>query len=188
MLWFTSDQHYFHDKIRFYSKRPFLSVEDMNEALIKNWNAVVKPNDEVWDLGDFSFGDYEKTVSVLKRLNGRHNFVMGNHDKVITKNKEELLKSGLLISIQDYKEIKYENKTLILFHFPIKSWNKKHHGSIHCFGHVHSSMPAFAKSVDVGIDNKEITSEYRPISFDELVEFMDKREDIVVDHHDGTRA
>lgn len=182
-LYFCSDLHIHHKNIILYSQRPFSDVQDMNEALIKNWNAVVKPNDEVWDLGDFSFGTYEQTCSVLKRLNGKHNFVMGNHDKVIIKNKENLISSGLVQSIQDYKEVKYGGKTLILFHFPIKSWNKKHHGSIHCYGHVHGAIPAFAKSIDVGIDNKEITSEYRPISFDELVLFMEPRQDVVVDHH-----
>jgi hypothetical protein len=44
-------------------------------------------------------------------------------------------------------------------------------------------MKAFAKSVDVGVDNKEITSEYRPIHFDEVYEFMKDREDVIVDHH-----
>jgi calcineurin-like phosphoesterase family protein len=188
-LHFCSDFHFYHSRIIEYSKRPFSSVEDMNEALIKNWNTVVKPNDEVWDLGDFSFGDYNKTVSVLKRLNGRHNFVMGNHDKVITKNKEELLKSGLLSSIQDYKEIKYNGQMIVLFHFSLRVWNKSHHSSWHAWGHSHDSLSQpYGKSIDVGVDSKVITNEYRPISFDEMKEFMDKIEIKVVDHHDGTRA
>lgn len=183
MLWLISDTHWGHKNIIEYSKRPFSSIEDMDEALIKNWNALVQPNDDVWHLGDFAFMKYMQFTTVLRRLNGKINVVLGNHDKVIIENKKDLLTSNLLNSIQDYKEVKYEGKNLILFHFPIKSWNKKHHGAIHCFGHVHSAIPAFAKSVDVGVDNKEITSEYRPISFDELVKFMDKRPDVIVDHH-----
>ena len=33
-IWFTSDTHFFHDKIVEYSQRPFASVEEMNEGLI----------------------------------------------------------------------------------------------------------------------------------------------------------
>ena len=37
-IWFTSDTHFFHDKIVEYSQRPFASVEEMNEELIARWN------------------------------------------------------------------------------------------------------------------------------------------------------
>jgi calcineurin-like phosphoesterase family protein len=159
----------------------------MDEALINNWNAIVKPTDEVWDLGDFSFGTYNQTVSILKRLNGKHNFIMGNHDKTITKNKHDLLSHGYFNSIQDYKEIKFNRKHLVLFHFGQRVWNRSHHSSIHLYGHSHGSLPPFGKSVDVGVDCKEITSEYRPVSFDEVVSYMDKRVFSAVDHHDGMR-
>jgi len=187
MLWLTSDNHFFHDKIRIYSSRPFSSVEDMNEALIKNWNQVVQPNDEVWDLGDFSFGNYEQTCSILKRLNGKHNFIMGNHDKIIAKNKEDLLKSGYFQSIQDYKHLKFNNQSIILFHFACRVWDKSHHGSWHLWGHSHNSLPPYGKSFDVGVDSTVITTEYRPTSFDEVKQYMDKIEIKVVDHHDGSR-
>lgn len=184
MLWLISDLHYFHKSICLYSNRPFSSVEDMNEALIKNWNAVVKSNDEVWNLGDFSFGTYDQTCSILKRLNGKHNFVMGNHDKVISKNKDDLLKSKLFSSIQDYKEIKYNEQNIVLFHFSLRVWNKSHYGSWCLWGHSHGSLlQPYGKSIDVGVDSKIITNEYRPISFDEIKVFMDKQSMKVVDHH-----
>ena len=45
------------------------------------------------------------------------------------------------------------------------------------------SLPPFGKSVDVGVDCKEITEEYRPIHLDEVLKYMSKRDSKVVDHH-----
>ena len=56
-IWFTSDTHFFHNNIIDYCKRPFVNAEEMNEYIIKQWNSVVKPQDEVYHLGDFAFGN-----------------------------------------------------------------------------------------------------------------------------------
>ena len=54
MLYFTSDHHFWHTNIIQYCNRPFVSIEEMNEVLIQNWNDLVLPEDEVYYLGDFS--------------------------------------------------------------------------------------------------------------------------------------
>lgn len=59
-------------------QRPFASVEEMNETLISNWNAVVTPQDKVYVLGDVVFG--RKNLPMLNRLNGTKSLVRGNHD------------------------------------------------------------------------------------------------------------
>jgi calcineurin-like phosphoesterase family protein len=182
-LLFSSDLHFHHKKICEYSGRPYSSVQEMNEALIKNWNEVVEPNDTIWTLGDFSFGNYQEITSVLRRLNGNHNMVLGNHDQTLIANKDDLLQSGLVKSIQHYKELKYNGNFIVLFHYGQRVWNKSHHGSIMLYGHSHGSLPPFGKSVDVGVDSKEITSEYRPVSIDEVVKYMKNRQGEVVDHH-----
>lgn len=51
----------------------------MNEALITNWNNVVKPNDTVFHLGDFAFGGSYIWNNVLSRLNGNIHLILGNH-------------------------------------------------------------------------------------------------------------
>lgn len=186
-LFFTSDLHFFHKNIIQYSKRPFTSVEEMNEALIKSWNYMVQPNDTVWSLGDFSFGNYQLTTGVLSRLNGNHHMVLGNHDQTIIANQDNLISSGIVKSIQHYKEIKYNGQLIVLFHYGQRVWNKSHHGSIMLYGHSHGSLPPFGKSVDVGVDSKEITSEYRPVSINEVISYMKNREGEVVDHHNKNR-
>jgi Predicted phosphoesterase or phosphohydrolase len=186
-VWFISDTHWGHKNIIQYSNRPFASVEDMNEKLIENWNSLVKAGDIVWHLGDFSFQSYKDFVPTLLRLNGTINVVLGNHDQVIEKHSQDLRRIKLN-SIQNYAEIKVPGAPMIvMFHYGQRVWNKSHHGSIHLYGHSHGSLPPFGKSVDVGVDCKEITHEYRPIHLDEVVAYMSKRQGEVVDHHDGRR-
>ena len=54
MIWFTSDLHLGHRAVINFQDRPFGTVEEMNEALIKNWNFLVAKNDTVYILGDIS--------------------------------------------------------------------------------------------------------------------------------------
>ena len=53
-VYFTADQHFSHAGIIGLCKRPFRSIEEMDEAMIANWNTVVGPDDDVWHLGDFA--------------------------------------------------------------------------------------------------------------------------------------
>lgn len=181
--WFTSDTHFGHANIIKYSSRPFTNVDAMNEALIRNWNACVKPDDDVWHLGDFAFMKLTQVENVLRRLNGSKNVVLGNHDSVVENNQEKLLSSGLLSSVQNYKEITVNGRFIVLFHYGQRVWNRSHRGSIMLYGHSHGSLPPHGRSVDVGVDCKELTDEYRPVSIDEIVAYMDKRVPEVVDHH-----
>lgn len=182
--YFTSDNHWFHRRIIEYSNRPFNSVEHMTEEMIARWNGQVNRDDTVYHLGDFAFGKIEQIESVLSRLNGIKHFINGNHDKEVKKNRQRLLAGGVA-SIKDYDEIYVNNQFIVLFHYGCRVWNKSHHGSWLLYGHSHGSLPPFGKSVDVGSDAPFITgkAEYRPFSFYEIKEFMDKQISEKVDHH-----
>ncbi len=75
-----SDTHFGHKNIIDYCNRPFKSTEEMDEALIKNWNETVSNDDVVIHLGDFGLGKKEYIASIAKRLNGKKILIMGNHD------------------------------------------------------------------------------------------------------------
>src|SRR5687767_6574594 len=77
-IFYTADSHWFHKLM--VTRRGFSSVEEMNERLIENWNAVVKKGDRVYHLGDVSLGKPEPTAEILGRLNGTIYLVRGNHD------------------------------------------------------------------------------------------------------------
>ena len=49
---FTSDLHFGHERVIKFDNRPFKSVEEMNEELIKRWNNKVDRGDLVYVLGD----------------------------------------------------------------------------------------------------------------------------------------
>jgi calcineurin-like phosphoesterase family protein len=180
---FCSDTHFGHSRIIKYSNRPYTDVEEMNEKMRAEWNALVKPGDNVYHLGDFAFMPFEKLHKYTWSLNGNIHLIKGNHDKEIDRNQRELLKQGKFVTIQHYRELKIAGKMLVLFHYGQRVWNKSHHGSIHLYGHSHGSLPPHGLSVDVGVDCKEITPEYRPIHLDEVLQYMSKREQAVVDHH-----
>lgn len=177
--WFTSDMHVFHKNITKYSGRPYDSVEEMTEELIKNWNFRVKPKDEVWNLGDFSFGNHEQTKHLIARLNGQHHFIFGNHDQIIEKNKDL---QYMFRSIQHYKEIKIDGQKIVLCHFPLLTWNKAHRGAWMLHGHCHGSVNYLnvgTTRIDVGVDNFN----YRPVSFEEIRHKLKDCSYTPVDHH-----
>ena len=80
--WVISDTHLFHARIIEYCQRPFSTVEEMNQVIMKNWNQVIARDDIVYVLGDFCFGNKEKLKEVVSQLNGRKILILGNHDKL----------------------------------------------------------------------------------------------------------
>ena len=77
---YIADLHFGDENIIAYDNRPFLSVSEMNEALIERWNRVVGKDDLTWILGDFCVGSAEDWAGILDRLNGRKALIVGNHD------------------------------------------------------------------------------------------------------------
>lgn len=58
--------------------RPWDTIEEMDEAMIKNWNSVVRPQDKVYHLGDVVIN--RRAFPTLARLNGDKVLIKGNHD------------------------------------------------------------------------------------------------------------
>ena len=164
-IFFTSDSHFNHKNVISHCNRPFELVEEMNEKLIENWNSVVSKNDHVYHLGDFSLGNETETLYVLNQLNGNKFLVLGNHDYVIQKNKSIQNKFSW---IKDYYNLILDDKQMIcLFHYPIQSWRKKQHGSIHLHGHSHGEMPSEnIKRYDVGVD----TNDFTPVNLEVIID------------------
>jgi calcineurin-like phosphoesterase family protein len=148
----TSDLHLSHGKILKYfpESRPFNSKEEMNEDIIKKWNCMVQPKDTTYILGDVAFCHPIEAMQLLDRLNGKKILIVGNHDHI---NLKEPAFRSMFESIHDYLEIKRNKTTIVLFHYPIYSWNKKHYGSIMLHGHSHGRhIPVDGRIADVGLD------------------------------------
>lgn len=175
-VWVTSDCHYGHTKLAFY--RGFGSLEEMNEKLIENHNALVQKNHSVYILGDFSFYKDEMIAQVLERLNGRKFLIFGNHDYAIRKS-FQLQK--MFVKCLDYYELKANGNKLCMSHYPMMAWNRHHYGSIMLHGHCHGSMnyPFTGRIMDVGVDVHDL----KPLNVDDVIERMLKIQPHVIDNH-----
>lgn len=81
-IFFTSDLHFSHRNVIEYCQRPFKDIDEMNEAIVSQWNSQVKTEDIVYVLGDFSLNPNAMSL-FFPRLNGSKVLVAGNHDQVI---------------------------------------------------------------------------------------------------------
>ena len=79
MIWLTSDYHFGHNKDFIWKARGFSSVEEMNQEIIKRHNSIVKPDDDVYCLGDLMLSDNEAGIKCFCSLNGKFHLVRGNH-------------------------------------------------------------------------------------------------------------
>jgi calcineurin-like phosphoesterase family protein len=133
---YIADLHFGHFNIIRYDNRPFKTVEEMDETLIKNWNKAVSNEDVVYLLGDISWHDDNKTVEIFKQLNGTKILIKGNHDNI--KRGSALVK--YFTSIQDYAELYLDKKNkVVMSHYPMPFWNGQFRDTVHLYGHVHNS-------------------------------------------------
>lgn len=195
MIWFTSDTHFGHKNVLKYCGRPFKTVEEMDEALIANWNAIVKPDDVIYHLGDVAMS-IKAVKRVLPRLNGHKILIVGNHDLMYdyfegtrgkaytTRMEAEYKAAGFAEIYNSGHVITVAGVTLRLSHFPAKSsysdnrYNKhearipKDDDIITICGHVHQEWLKKNKSINVGVDVRD----FKPLSLiDLLMELQDER-------------
>ncbi len=162
-VFFTADPHFFHEGIIGHCGRPFKDAQEMGEALIRNWNAVVPRDGQVFVLGDMFWkkGDMEKCERVMQRLNGKKWLVAGNHDLF---SREDYLALGFE-DARDYLEASLEKQVLVLSHYPLLEWNGFYRGYWHLHGHVHGRGSHFSfRALDVGVD----ANNYVPLTWREV--------------------
>ena len=169
-VFFTSDLHIGHRNIIKLCDRPYDSIEEMDEALVENWNSVVGKNDRVFHVGDFAYRcSVQHAQEILVRLNGQKFAILGNHDQ-------------LAYQLDDWQwvrqhEIRKINKQKIHFyHWPLLEWQGSYGGGWMIHGHQHNKdLEAYKANrhsnriMDVGVDMHG----YAPIHFDELAIHMD---------------
>ena len=163
-IFLIGDLHFNHRNIIKYCSRPFDSVEDMNEQLIKNWNSVVEKNDIVYVVGDFALCGKQKIIEFGQCLNGRKRLILGNHDQA---------------SIETYRAAGFEfvyNHPIVLDEFFVVSHEPMVGFSpsmafANIFAHVHDN-PAYtdcsARSFCVSVERIC----YEPIDFETIKAMM----------------
>jgi calcineurin-like phosphoesterase family protein len=159
-IFFTSDTHFGHGGALGLYRRPFASVAAMNEGLVERWNETVGPDDVVWHLGDFAIRQRPTVVAdLLARLNGRKHLVAGNNDPQETRELEGWE------SVQSYLEIEVDRVSLVLCHYPFRSWRGMGKGWVNLHGHSHGKLKPQPRQFDVGVD----VWGFRPVMLDEIL-------------------
>lgn len=171
-VFFTSDLHLSHKNIIKYCNRPFSSVEEMNEAIINNWNKVVPEDGITFVLGDCVFGGREKWKEFFSRLNGSKYLIRGNHDG-------DFSDKSIFINEFDQKLIRVSEdpetpeQFIFMCHYPMLTWPQRERGAWNIWGHLHLSKYTESKNYkfdpfqyDVGVD----LNNFSPVSFQILKE------------------
>ena len=177
-VYFISDLHFTHLNAMYYRPKRCESVgisldelrsgdkqevaDKHDKWLINLWNSRIHKYDTVYILGDFCLGNKIRTEYILNRLHGKKFLIRGNHDKSC---------NGLeryFVQVSDIKEAKFTNSEfpfinkeetfcVEMCHFPLLTWNRKSHGTVHIHGHSHGDIDDLNTEskelrVDVGLD------------------------------------
>jgi calcineurin-like phosphoesterase family protein len=123
----------------------------MNEAMIREWNDWIGVDDKVYILGDVAFLSAEKTVAIVRRLNGRKILVEGNHDRKLLQNQDF---RDCFEEIHKYLDAQFNETRVVMLHYPIAEWDQMHHGAVHFHGHMHGGHSGLEnyRALDVGMD------------------------------------
>lgn len=182
-IFFTSDLHFGHENVIRFDNRPFDTVEEMDEEMIKRWNAKVGKGDIVYVLGDFIWkAATNEAVSIIRRLNGQIILIKGNHDRFL----HNAAAKKALAGIKDYDDIcvTLEDGTTrrcILSHYFIPFYNGHRYQAIHLHGHSHFTEESAEevrittelneKGYDLKIYNVGCMYwNYTPVTLDEILE------------------
>lgn len=177
--------------------RPWGTVVEMNEGLIRNWNSVVSSSDIVYCIGDFSLA-FRPVEVYTRRLNGIKILVSGNHDFTHRSHKKSRKDEGHTKWVSKYLEcgwdkvVMQEETTLeagqevILNHLPylnedgegqrFVAYRARDEGKLLLCGHVHQSWlwrrtKRGTPMINVGVDCNPL---FRPWSEEELCKLVEK--------------
>jgi calcineurin-like phosphoesterase family protein len=167
----------------------------MNEAMIRNWNDLVRPEDWVYVLGDFSLA-FRAVETFSQRLMGNKLLIPGNHDFCHSYHKksrnEENRKKwiekyeyyGWKVLPEQYGEHFEGLGSVTMCHHPYfykddtyddkyEKWRPEDHGGLLLNGHVHEKWKTRSSykgtlQVNVGVD----VWDYKPVSLEQIIELV----------------
>lgn len=170
MIWLTSDLHLCHSREFLWAPRGFKSIEEHNEIVMSKFCSLVKPEDDVYILGDLVLSDTERGLEYLRQLPGKIHIVRGNHDTDARIARYKELPS--VVDITDAARFKYNKYHFYLSHYPTLTANFEkeslHQVEINLFGHTHQQSNFYQDIpflYHVGLDSHNCF----PVSIDEII-------------------
>ncbi len=157
------------------------------EMLVKFWNEVVTPDDEVIINGDLVMGSRVDNLEHVKRLNGRKLLRSGNHDYTHAMHGAKFDKwdavyeaAGLEL-LPEQGEMTVDGVDITLCHFPYAGEGSDHtgeerysafrptdNGGLLVCGHVHDLWKINGRQINVGVD----VWGYRPVPLSLVVQTL----------------
>lgn len=172
-IFVISDTHFNHSNILKFTHadketliRPgFKSVDHMNETIINNWNNLIKPDDVVYHLGDFSFTSSNNIPKFASRLNGHKRLILGNHDY------EPKLYYPYFQKIMSWRQFGRDlfKKAVILCHYPLHQCSFDYrvgNEAIMIHGHLHQNLTGEPNYINVCVEH----TNYTPVNIEDIVD------------------
>lgn len=138
--WIIADTHFGHRGVCTFLRndgsklRPWNNPDEMDEALVQNWNSVVQDKDRVYVLGDVAIN--RRCLPTIGRCKGRKVLVKGNHDIFKMKDYSEYFDD-----IRAYVVGKcHSGKMYILSHIPVHPDSLGERWAVNIHGHLHSNL------------------------------------------------
>lgn len=171
--WITSDLHVGHVSINTFCDRGFADVDEMNEAIVEQWNATVAPGDRVLILGDLAMGKINESLIITRRLNGYKVLLTGNHDRcwpALSERKSagwdiKYMRMGGMDEIRHGTmrlDLDKDHRSILACHFPYSGDSQGEDrfsgmrpddtGEWIIHGHVHDAWLQSGRMINVGID------------------------------------
>lgn len=190
----TSDWHTGHPNVLKFDKRPFNTIDEMHEALIKRYNSTVPKSGVCFFLGDM--GNHVETLrNIMSRLNGTKVLVWGNHDKGVNTMYNcgfDIVVNSIMFYVQNQRVtmshcplrgiLREDTSKMKGSHkHPFENWHgesrKKHQrctitdeGQFHLHGHIHSrkDKPESEKILDKQYDVGVTANNFTPVSISQI--------------------
>lgn len=202
--WFTSDHHFGHHNIMEFSQRPWTRLETtyeeiyalsqvdpvtkiihqgMNDGLIERWNALIRPQDDVYVIGDFMWDD-RLLPEIVPNLLGNIFLIPGNHDscwrarpkwRSAQKNFEDV---GITV-LDSQETIMISDTSVLMCHFPYSFTHRSDdkfsgnrpddEGGWLIHGHTHSPERLKGKQIHVGVD----AWDWKPVSEHQIARIIE---------------
>lgn len=151
-------------------KRPYSTVEEMNDNLVQEWNSTVTENDIVYVLGNFAW-DPDTAEKISQRLNGVIYLLEGEIDLA----SKEIIQRGimngkLMMSNSDINV--YEEAEFCLSYWPLLNWPKKTKGYYSLVGHPSKEYKTDHKKKIINVCCDRWA--YKPVAINRLKSFFDE--------------
>ncbi len=164
MIYYTADLHFHYEP--FLPARPFATVAEMDETMIRLWNETVTDSDTVYVVGDVGYNGGYVPGDALRCLRGRKHLIRGNHDTGF-ENAPELFR--YFETVTDFNEIDDGDAHILLCHYPILYRKRGYmiHGHLHqARGPEYDILRQMPRMLNAGVD----INFFRPVTLEQLAE------------------